>query len=141
MKVPSFGKQPALVDAPPPWGVCMLLAAFYVLSVAVMIGAGLSLFHLGIVAWRSWIVAALHGVIATAALGILIFALRGPAHGFAHGVQSFGEIAAVLAAAALIIGGALLGFPQITRRSWVIGGHATLGIAAFAFLSAYLALG
>ncbi len=119
----------------------MLLAAFYVLSAAVVTGLALSLFHLGVVPRRSWIVAALHGVIAAAGLGLLIFALRGPVHGFSHGVQSFGEIAAILAAAALVLGCVFLFFTKVSRRGWPIGMHATLGIAAYVFLSGYVLLG
>jgi hypothetical protein len=142
MKVPSFGKRPAAADASLLWGIArMLLMAFYVLSAAVVMGLGLSLFYVGLIQWRSWIVAALHGVIAAAGLGILVFALRGPAHGFSHGVQSFGEIAAILAAATLVFGCIFLFFPRVSRRGWLIGAHATLGIAAYVFLSGYVLLG
>ncbi len=120
----------------------MLLAAFYILLAAVVLGMGASLFHLGLVPRRSWIVAALHGIVAVTGLGVLVFALiKSPAHGFANGVQSFGEFAAILVAAALAFGCGFLFFPQSARRSWIIGAHATLGIAAFVFLSGYLALG
>jgi hypothetical protein len=124
------------------WGITyMLLTAFYILSAAVVLGLGLSLFHLGVVPWRSWIVAALHGVVAATGLGVLVFALKGPVRGFAHGVDSFGEIAALLAAAALLLGSIFLFFPKTSRHGWLIGAHATLGIAAFVFLSGYVLLG
>jgi hypothetical protein len=121
--------------------VHMLLAAFYLMSAAVMLGMGLSLFHLGVVSWRSWIVAALHGMAGAIGLGVLIFALKGPAYGFANGVESFGKIAVILAAVALAGGIIILFRPAFARRGWPIGAHATLGIAAYVFLSGYLLLG
>jgi hypothetical protein len=121
----------------------MLLAAFCTLTVAVILGLGLSLFHLGVVRWRSWIFGALHGVIGAMGLGILAFALKGPAHGFANGVQSFGKIAAITAAAALVGGCVYVLLPEMSRRGTnvLIGAHATLGIAAYVFLSGYILLG
>ena len=119
----------------------MLLAAFYIWAAAVIVGMVLSLFHLGLVSWRSWVVAAIHGGAGAVGLGTLIWALQAPAQGFAHGVQSFGKIAAVLAAAALLIGSFFLFSAGARMRGWLIGAHATLGIAAFVFLSGYVLLG
>lgn len=119
----------------------MLLAAFWIWTAAVVLGMGVSLFHLGLLPRRSWIVAAMHGIAAAIGLGVLPVALRGPMHGFAHGVESFGEIAALIAAGALVVGCAFLIFPRALARGWMIGAHATLGIAAYVFLAGYLLLG
>ena len=119
----------------------MLLAAFWILTAAVILGMGLSLFHLGLVSWRSRVIAALHSVAGAAGLSVLIWALQGPVHGFANGVESFGEIAAFGAGAALAIGAVFVLFPRSLGRGWLIGVHATLGIAAFVFLSGYVLLG
>ena len=121
--------------------VTMLTIAFYFLSAAVVLGLTLSLFHLGLMRRRWWRVGIVHGVIGAIGLGVLLFALQGPARGFANGVEYFGTIAAVLAALALIAGGVFFFFPRAARGGWLIGAHASFGIAAFVFLSGYLLLG
>jgi hypothetical protein len=121
--------------------VIILTVSFYILSIVVVLGLSLSLFHLGLVRRRWRRVGVLHGLTGAVGLGVLLFALRGPPRGFAHGVQSFGEIAAILAAAGLAAGGIFFFFPRAARGGWLIGAHATLGIAAFVFLSGYLLLG
>jgi hypothetical protein len=119
----------------------LLNLAFTLLSIAVLLGLALSLFHLGLMRRRWWRVGMVHGVIGAIGLGVLLFALQEPPRGVAHGVQSFGTIAAVLAALALIAGGVFFFFPRAARGGWLIGAHASLGIAAFVFLSGYLLLG
>jgi hypothetical protein len=119
----------------------MLTVAFATLAVAVLLGLGLSLFHLGLMRRRWWRAGIVHGVIGAVGLGVLVFALNGPPRGVAHGVESFGIIAAILAALALTVGSIFFFFPKAARGGWLIGAHATLGIAAFVFLSGYLLLG
>jgi hypothetical protein len=79
-----------------------------------------------------------HGVIGTVGLGVLLLALRGPPRGVANGVGSFGTIAAVLFAAALVAGLVLL---VLRRRSVVMAIHAGIAITAYMLLLAWYSLG
>jgi hypothetical protein len=120
-----------------------LILAFITLTIAVLLGTTLALFYLGIVRWRSTMVGAVHGVLGAMGLGMLAFALKGPARGVVHGVDSFGKYAAIAAALALVGGCVFVLLPVLSRRgtNWLIGGHAILGIAAYVLLLTYVALG
>jgi len=120
----------------------MLSLALVILSAAVALGVALALVHLrGSLPSRPF--GALHGVVGAAGLGALLLALRGPPRGVLTGVASFGAIAAVLAAVALVVG---LGIAALARRGrgglgLVIAVHATLAITAYVLLLAYVSLG
>ena len=85
----------------------------------------------------------LHGLAAVAGYGALLLALEGPPRGAAYGAQSFGLAAAILLLVAAALGLATLvlhlrrgRFPGL----WA-GIHATLAIAAYVILAAYLLAG
>jgi hypothetical protein len=79
-----------------------------------------------------------HGVVGAAGLAILLLALRGPARGVGAGVGSFGTIAAVLFAAALLSGVGLL---LLQRKGIVIAIHAGIAISGYVLLLAWSSLG
>jgi hypothetical protein len=79
-----------------------------------------------------------HGVVGAAGLAILLLALRGPARGVGAGVGSFGTIAAVLFAAALLSGVGLL---LLYRKGIVIAIHAGIAISGYVLLLAWSSLG
>jgi hypothetical protein len=84
-----------------------------------------------------------HGVLGAAGLGVLVLALRGPPRGTANGVASFGPVGAVLGAAALLLGLiiAALTWRKARGTGFAIAAHATLAIAAYVMLFAFLSLG
>lgn len=69
-----------------------------------------------------------------------MLALRGPARGVAEGTASFGAIAAILLALAVLIGVAILAAHLRGKRraGTLIGIHATLAVGGFVILAAYL---
>ncbi|HEY4043003.1 MAG TPA: hypothetical protein VGM32_14320, partial [Rhodopila sp.] len=95
----------------------MIAVAVWIVTFAVAAGTGLALWHLHHIdgAPRPPHVAGIaHGVVGTIGLGILVLALRGPARGVAAGVGSFGTIAAILFAGALLTGMIMLVFRRKT---------------------------
>jgi hypothetical protein len=119
----------------------MLIAAFIVLTGAVLLGAGLALAHLRSEAAAPvpWWLGALHALLGLGGLGLLALALRGPAHGLEQGTASFGTISATLIVLAALFGGLIL------RRRFrhqhagtLIGIHATLAVSGFVVLAAYV---
>jgi hypothetical protein len=122
----------------------MLNAAFDLLAMAVLAGAGLAILYLrrqGAVP-PGWL-AAMHVIFALAGLGCLLLALRGPPRGLEQGIGSFGAIAAVLLALAALAGAALLA-ARIGRRrpaELLVGAHATLAVAGFVILAVYVLAG
>jgi len=122
----------------------MLNAAFILLSLAVLFGCVLAVLHLREgAAPPPWPLGALHGLIAVAGLGLLALALRGPPHGVAQGVGSFGMIAAMLLAPAALIGLMQLAARLRQRRlsGAMIGAHATLAVGGFVILLVYVLAG
>jgi hypothetical protein len=86
---------------------------------------------------------ALHGTLGVIGLILLLLALRGPPHGEAMGVGTFGRIAVVLIAMALLGGLAIL-FGRLRQRhvaGIAIGIHATIAVARVVILAAYALLG
>ena len=120
----------------------MLIAAFIILAIAVSLGSVLAVLHLRgeVAAAPPWPLAALHGVIAVGGFGCLLLALRGPPRGMDTGSASFGAIAAVLIALAALVGGGILAtrFGKRRRAGTLIGIHATLAVAGFVVLLAYV---
>lgn len=120
----------------------MLTAAFASLAAAVLIGAVLAVWELraNSAAAAPAALKALHGAFALAGLTCLLLALRGPPRGDTKGTGSFGLIAAVLIALALLLGGAILAAHLRKKRhaGLLIGVHATLAVSGFIILAAYL---
>ena len=83
-----------------------------------------------------------HGLLALAGAGVLIAALRGPARGVATGTQSFGAIAAIALALAILIGAGLLLSRLAGRRigGGLIGVHASVAVTGFVILLFYTLL-
>ncbi len=73
---------------------------------------------------------------------VLLLGLRGPPRGVAEGAGSFGVIAAVMLALALLAALAIIA-AQMRRRTpgmLVVAIHATLAIAGFVVLAAYVSM-
>ena len=115
------------------------------LSAAVLAGVVLALLHLRATstAQRShWIAGLAHGLVGTAGLALLPFALRGPPRGVLTGVSSFGVQAAVLLGGALLAGIAVAVLARRRSRatSLTIVVHALLAITGYVMLIAYASL-
>ena len=123
----------------------MLVAAFVILSAAMLLGTVLAILHFrseGTVA-PAWPFAGIHGLLAIGGFGCLLLALRGPPQGLATGTASFDIIAAVLIALAALVGGGILVTHLLKRQipGMIIGIHATLAVSGFVFLATYILLG
>jgi membrane protease YdiL (CAAX protease family) len=123
----------------------MLMAAFVTLGIAVLLGSVLAVLHLRAAgaARGTAALAALHALIALGGFACLLAALRGPPRGLDSGTAEFGIIATVLVALAALLGGGFLASRLLKRRitSGWIGLHATLAVAGFVVLAAYLLAG
>ena len=123
----------------------MLIAAFGILTVAVLLGSVLAVLHLQTEGRASppWSLAALHGLFAIGGLGCLALALRGPARGLDQGSASFGTIATTLITLAALVGIAFLATRVFKRRvtGIMIGIHVTLAVSGFVILAAYVFAG
>ena len=122
----------------------MLIAAFYALGTAVLLGCVLAVWNLrprtAPPPWPLAALHALHALVAIAGLLCLALALRGPPRGLDQGTTSFGLISAVLIALAALVGGRMLVERLRKRRpaSTLIGVHAMLAIGGFVILIAYV---
>jgi hypothetical protein len=121
------------------WGMRVLIVAFYLLTATVLIGSVVALSYFGLMRWRWW-PGVIHGALGATGLAVLFFSLGGPPRGVEFGVQSFGVIAAALAAAGLLIGLVFAGLNLFARRrvTWLVGAHVTVAIAGWLFLMAYV---
>ncbi len=120
----------------------MLNAAFYILAIAVVLGALLAVLHFAKAgtALPPWPLAALHAFLALGGFGLLLLALQGPPRGADQGTASFGAIAAALFVVAALFGGGLLA-GRLRRRppgTTLIGIHAMLAVTGFVVLLAYV---
>ncbi len=116
--------------------------AVWTLTVAVAAGTILALWHLRATdgSGQPPLAAGIaHGIVGTAGLAILGFALRGPARGVGAGVGSFGSTAALLFAGAVLTGVATLLARR--RKSIVMAVHAGIAITGYVLLLAWNALG
>ncbi len=135
----------------------MLNAAFYLLLIAVLIGALLAVLHFanannsraGMAKTENppagkklppWPLAALHALFALGGFGLLLMALQGPPHGLGQGTTAFGSIAATLFVVAALFGGGLLAARWRRRipNTTLIGLHAMIAITGFVILMAYV---
>ncbi len=134
----------------------MLNAAFYVLLVAVLVGALLAVMHFSNASSRAettkaetpptpktlppWPLAALHALAALGGFGLLLLALQGPPHGVGQGTAAFGSIAATLFVVAALFGGGLWAarMRRRTPNTTLIGLHAMIAITGFVILMAYV---
>jgi hypothetical protein len=122
----------------------LLLVALYLLLIAAALGSVLAALGLRTEAPPSSLIyGVLHGCLAAAGLAALLFALRGPQRGIAMGVGSFGSIAAVLLAVALLAGLIMLVMRSRAQRvpGLIIGMHATIAITGIVILAAYALVG
>jgi hypothetical protein len=79
-----------------------------------------------------------HGTIGVVGLGLLLFALQGPARGVDAGVASFGTTSAALFAGAALTGVVML---RMRRRAIVMAVHAGIAITGYVLLLAWYSLG
>ncbi len=116
--------------------------AVWTLTVAVAAGTILALWHLRATdrTGQPPLAAGIaHGIVGTAGLAVLGFALRGPARGGGAGVGSFGSIAALLFVGAVVTGVATLLLRR--RKPIVMAVHAGIAITGYVLLLAWNALG
>jgi hypothetical protein len=119
----------------------LLQAAIWVLTLAVVAGTVLGLWHLRATEGGSrppLAVGLAHGLAGMIGFALLLVALRGPARGVANGVAAFGPGAASLFAAALVTG---LGVLLLPGKSLTMAIHAGIAITGYALLLAWVALG
>jgi hypothetical protein len=125
-----------------PFGPVMLSAAFVVLAAAVVLGTTLAIILLRdrSAPAAPWPLRTLHGILGIGGLSCLVLSLRGPPRGVDQGVASFGAISAVLIALAALAGVGILFMHVVKKRraGSLIGLHATLAVAGFVVLAAYL---
>jgi hypothetical protein len=79
-----------------------------------------------------------HGLLGATALAALLVALQGPPRGVESGAGQFGTVSAVLFAAALITGIALL---LLHRKGLVMAIHAGIAITGYVLFLAWYLLG
>jgi hypothetical protein len=84
-----------------------------------------------------------HGLIGALGLGLLVIAIQGPRRGDAMGVGSFGLVAAVLFAIALVLGLVILSSRgRLPRLAGVVlATHASLAMTAFVLFMAWVSMG
>lgn len=119
----------------------LISLAVWTLTVAVAAGTILALWHLratGGMGRPPLAVGVVHGIVGTAGLVALGFALRGPPRGVDAGVGSFGSIAASLFAGAVVTG---LAVQLLRRKPIVMAVHAGIAITGYVLLLAWNALG
>jgi hypothetical protein len=122
----------------------MIDAAFYILSAALVIGAGLAIFYMRGAEAKPphWIILLAHGGLGAAGLIVLLASLRRGLPATGMGISGFGPAAAGLFALALALGLMLAGASWRNRRpaGALVGAHATCAIAGFVVLLALIAL-
>jgi hypothetical protein len=122
----------------------MIDAAFYILSAALLIGAGLSIFYMRGAGAKPphRIILLAHGGLGAAGLIVLLISLRRGLPNAGIGVSGFGNVAAGLLGLALALGLMLAGASWRNRRpaGALVGAHATCAIAGFVVLLALIAL-
>lgn len=122
----------------------MLLTSFSLLLVAAALGSVLAALNFRPEAPPpAPIYGVLHGCLGAGGFAALLLALRGPPRGVTMGVGSFGAIAAVLLAIALLAGLTMFAMRSRTRQvsGLVIGIHATIAISGIVVLAAYTMMG
>jgi hypothetical protein len=120
----------------------LISTAVWLLTLAVAAGSVIAIWHLRVNesgGWRPPLAAGIaHGIIGTIGLGALLLTLRGPPRGVANGVGSFGNIAALAFAGALISG---IGLLLLRRQPLVMAIHAAIAITGYMVVLAWAALG
>ncbi len=117
----------------------MLLAvAVWILSLAVVAGAILALWHLRGTDDVPFAAGLAHGAAGAVGLAILLFSLRGPPRGVEAGAGSFGTTAAVLFGGALLTGVVVL---LVRKKGPVIAIHAGIAVTGYVLLLAWDSLG
>lgn len=122
----------------------MLIAAVIVLGIVVLLGSGLATMYLSdVTATAPWHLAAVHGLIGLAGLGLLVLALQEPAPAAVNlGTASFGVTSAWLFALAAVFGATIFTRRWRKRRAGgLIAVHASLAVTAFVLLAAYAFVG
>jgi hypothetical protein len=116
--------------------------AVWVLTLAVAAGTALGLWHLRAAGGLSRLpplpIGIAHGLVGTIGLATLLLALRGPARGIDTGVGSFGTIAAILIAGALLTVICVL---LLHRKAIAMAIHAGIAITGYVLLLAWDSLG
>ena len=79
-----------------------------------------------------------HGTLGVVGLGLLLFALQGPARGIDTGVASFGTTSDALFAGAALTGVIML---RLRRKAIVMAVHAGIAITGYVLLLAWYSLG
>jgi hypothetical protein len=119
----------------------LVAAAVWILTLAVIAGVVLALWHLRATDAPSrppLLAGIAHGVIGTVGLVLLLIALRGPPRAVEAGAGSFGPTAAVLFAAAVLIGIVIL---FVRQKAVLISIHAGLAVTGYVLLLAWDSLG
>jgi hypothetical protein len=121
----------------------MLSFALVLLSLAVLIGVAIATRFLGDRRLPSRAIGAVHGLLGVSGLSALIVALvSGAGTGDRYGTASFGPVAAILAALAVLAGTGIALFARRLPRSTglLIAVHASFAVTAYVLLLAYVLL-
>jgi hypothetical protein len=120
----------------------LLSLAIILLTIAVVLGTGLALWHLRATDQASRppvTVGVVHGGFGVSGFAVLLLVLQGPPRGVSAGAGSFGPTAAVLFATALLFGVVI----WLRRRNTpvvLIAIHSGIAITAYVLLVAWSAL-
>jgi hypothetical protein len=118
--------------------------AFWIVTLAVAMGASLAVLFLRPVWPRSAWLAAIHGLVGTGGLALLVLALNTPdARADALGVGAFAKFAAVAIGGAWMLGLGLAfwRFRAPRGRGLLIAVHASLAVFGYVLFMAYRSLG
>jgi hypothetical protein len=121
----------------------LLTAAVTLLTIAVVVGASLALWHLRATDEASRppaFVGVVHGCFGAAGLAVLLLVLQGPPRGVSAGAGAFGPTAALLFATALLFG-MVIWLRRRTTPAVLMAIHSGIAITGYVLLLAWSALG
>ena len=120
----------------------MLSFALVLFSLAVLIGVAIGIRFSVDGRLPSRAIGAVHGLLGLSGLSALIVAVSGAGTGDRYGTASFGPVAVILAALAVLAGAeiALLGRRAARSIGLLIAVHASLAVTAYVLLLAYALL-
>jgi hypothetical protein len=121
----------------------LLSFAVTLLTIAVVLGTGLALWHLRATDDASrppMTIGVVHGCFGAAGLAVLLLVLQGPPRGVSAGAGSFGPTAAVMFGAALLFG-VVIWLRRRNTSAVLMAIHSGIAITGYVMLLAWSAVG